>query len=188
MNITLGGRLNSNGEIVKPEGAKYYKRALKILKGYKTHLEFEDIPLEFYNDFVAYLNRKGLSLNTVGDNIKKLKAVMSSAMELGYHNNTAFKGKHFTKPGEDPDNIYLSIKELKQIQSLDLSGQKSLDKVRDLFLIGCYTGLRFSDFSKLTTRNIADGYLNVQQTKTGDNVVIPIHSVVKQIIEKHQGV
>ncbi len=183
-----GCRLYSNGKLIKPEAAKYYKRSLKILKEYNSNLDFEDITLEFYKDFVAYLNKKGFSLNTVGDNIKKLKAIMAASMELGYHKNNAFKGKYFTKPSEEADNIYLSLSELKEIQSLDLRTYPSLDNVRDLFLIGCYTGLRFSDFSKLSQKDIADGYITIQQSKTGGNVVIPIHSVVKEIIKKHNGI
>jgi hypothetical protein len=54
-------------------------------------------------------------------------------------------------------------------------------------LIGCFTGLRFSDFSRPSQQNITDGYTNIQQSKTGENVVIPIHNVVKEIIEKHNG-
>ena len=182
-----GSRLNSQGKVVKPEGAKYYKRALKILKEYKEQLEFEDITLEFYKGFVDHLNRKGLSLNTVGDNIKKLKAVMAAALELGYHKNTAFQGKYFGKPVEDADNIYLTTDELKEIQSLDLLGEPSLANVRDLFLVGCYTGLRFSDFSRLSLKNITDNYITIQQSKTGGNVVIPVHKVVREIILKHDG-
>jgi len=182
-----GSRLNSQGKVVKPEGAKYYKRALKILKEYKEHLEFEDITLEFYKDFVDHLNRKGLSLNTVGDNIKKLKAVMAAALELGYHKNTAFQGKYFGKPVEDADNIYLTADELKEIHLLDLSCEPSLANVRDLFLVGCYTGLRFSDFSRLSLKNITDNYITIQQSKTGGNVVIPVHKVVREIIVKHDG-
>lgn len=187
-NTTSGSRINSKGSVIKPEAAKYYKRALRILREYKSHLDFEDITLEFYKDFVAHLNKKGLSLNTVGDNIKKLKAVMAASMELGYHKNTDFKGKYFTKPSEEADNIYLSLVELEHIQSLDLADNRSWNNVRDLFLIGCYTGLRFSDFSKLGQQNIADGYITIQQTKTGENVVIPVHNVVKQIIKKHNGI
>ncbi|MEJ7823210.1 MAG: phage integrase SAM-like domain-containing protein [Chitinophagaceae bacterium] len=184
---TSGCRLNSKGKVIKPEAAKYYKRALRILKEYKSHLEFEDITLEFYKDFVAHLNKKGFSLNTVGDNIKKLKAVMAASLELGYHKNTAFKGKYFTKPAEEADNIYLSLTELNLIHSLDLSDKRTLENVRDLFLIGCYTGLRFSDFSKLAQQNIADGYITIQQTKTGEDVIIPVHNVIKKIIKKHDG-
>ncbi len=60
--------------------------------------------------------------------------------------------------------------------------------VRDLFLIGCYTGLRFSDFSKLAQQNIADDYITIQQTKTGEDVVIPVHNVIQKIIKKHNGI
>jgi Phage integrase SAM-like domain len=44
--------------------------------------------LEFYNDFVTHLNGRGFSVNTAGDNIRKLKAVMAAAMELDYHKNS----------------------------------------------------------------------------------------------------
>lgn len=182
-----GGRANSKGKVIKPDAAKYYKRALKILKEYKNNLEFEDITLEFYNDFISYLNEKRFSINTVGDNIKKLKAVMAAALELGYHKNTAFQGKYFTKPSEEADNIYLSVKELKEIEALSLSSKPSLDRVRDLFLVGCYTGLRFSDFSRLTPKNITDGYIEIEQSKTSEKVVIPVHSVIKKIILKYNG-
>jgi integrase len=182
-----GGRVNSKGKVIRTDAAKYYKTALKILKEYRNNLEFEDITLEFYNDFVSYLNGKGLSINTVGDNIKKLKAVMAAALELGYHKNTAFQGKYFTKPSEEADNIYLSIDELKEIETLDLSSKPSLDRVRDLFLIGCYTGLRFSDYSRLTPKNIANGFIEIEQLKTGERVVIPVHSIVKKIISKYNG-
>ena len=118
-----GGRLNSKGGIIRPGSAKFYRLSLKILKEYKRNLDYEDITLEFYNDFISHLNRKGFSVNTVGDNIKKLKAVMAAAMELGYHKNNAFQGKYFNKPSEEADNIYLSLKELKEIESINLSDQ-----------------------------------------------------------------
>src|ERR1017187_805580 len=182
-----GGRLNSKGSVIRPYTAKYYRRALKILKGFKPNIDYEDITLEFYNDFVSHLNNRGFSVNTVGDNIKKLKAVIGAAMELGYHNNKAFQSKYFNKPSEEADNIYLSEKELKDIELLNLLNKPHLDRVRDLFLVGCYTGLRFSDFSRLTKKNIADGFIEIQQSKTGDNVVIPVHSVIKRIIKKYKG-
>lgn len=182
-----GGRLTSKGKVIRPDAAKYYKRALKILREYKDNLDYEDITLEFYNDFISHLNGKGFSVNTVGDNIKKLKAVMGSAMELGYHKNNAFQGKYFNKPSEEADNIYLSTNELKEIEALNLTDNPHLDRVRDLFLVGCYTGLRFSDFSRLTPRNIADGFIEIEQSKTGGNVVIPVHSVIKKILKKYDG-
>ena len=183
-----GGRFTSSGKVVAPTAAKHYKTALKTLKEYGPNLNYNDITLEFYNDYIKHLNGKGLSLNTTGDHIKRLKSVMAASMEAGHHRNDKFKGKSFIKPGETADNIFLSISELKEIESVDLSTTPHLDRVRDLFLIGCFTGLRFSDYSRLTPANIADGFITIKQAKTGDNVVIPVHTIVKKIIKKYNGI
>jgi integrase len=88
---------------------------------------------------------------------------------------------------EDVDNIALSEADLKALEQLDLSSRPGLDRVRDQFLVGCYTGLRFSDFSRLTADNIRDGFIEITQQKTGKPVVIPIHQVVSDIIAKYEG-
>jgi integrase len=60
-----------------------------------------------------------------------------------------------------------------------------LAKARDLFLIGCWTGLRVSDYTELTKANIWGGFIHVRQTKTKDPVTIPIHPVTQAILEKY---
>jgi len=61
-----------------------------------------------------------------------------------------------------------------------------LARVRDLFLIGCYTGLRFSDLSKLNKDNITvDNTINITTLKTNQKVIVPIHPITKQIFEKY---
>ena len=55
-------------------------------------------------------------------------------------------------------------------------------------MIGCRTGLRYSDYSDLKPHNFTnDGYLERIQSKTKDKVVIPIHPRVKFLIEKYNG-
>ncbi len=49
---------------------------------------------------------------------------------------------------------YLNAVELDAIATLDLSNNSRLDRIRDLFLIGCHTGLRFSDYSQLRPENL----------------------------------
>ena len=70
---------------------------------------------------------------------------------------------------------------------MNLSDNKRLETVRDLFLIGCYTGLRYSNYSTLKPEQIKDGYIRIIQAKTGDPVVVPIHSIVEKIISKYNG-
>ncbi len=180
-----GGRITKKGKVVAPESSKQYKVALNNLKDFNPNLNFNDITQDFYDEYLKYLNRKGLALNTIGDQIKKLKAVMAAALIGGHHRNECFK--NFIKPSEDATNVYLSLNELKEIENLNLVSNPSYDRVRDLFLIGCFTGLRYSDFSRLTAQHIADGYFTIEQQKTGKEVVIPLHSVVNKIIAKYNG-
>ncbi|MEO9146195.1 MAG: phage integrase SAM-like domain-containing protein [Ginsengibacter sp.] len=185
LQTACGGRITKKGKVVAPESAKQYRVALNNLKEFNANLNYNDITQDFYNGYLKFLNKKGKALNTIGDQIKKLKAVMAAAMMGGHHKNEAFK--NFIKPSEEADNIYLSEKELKEIENLNLASNPAYDKVRDLFLIGCYSGLRYSDFSRLTSQHIADGYFTIEQLKTGKTVSIPLHSVVKKIIAKYDG-
>ena len=147
---------------------------------------FEDINLDYYLGFVDFLKSKGYSLNTIGARIKGLKLFMNEAYERDLHNNLDFKKKRFNKPHEETNAVYLNLDELQRISDHDFSKCPKLDRVRDIFLIGCYTGLRFSDLSQLHTDNIeANGTITIKTQKTGKTVVIPIHPVVRQILDKY---
>lgn len=180
-----GSRISRKGSVISPDAAKFYRTALGRLKEFNPNLNYNDITPEFYNEYLKFLNKKGLALNTIGDQIKKLKAVMEDAFKAGHHRNEEYK--NFIKPTEEAENIYLSTQELIDLEKLDLSFNPGYERVRDLFLVGCYTGLRYSDFSRLTSQHIADGFFTIQQQKTGKEVVIPLHSVVKKILKKYDG-
>ncbi|WP_423130635.1 site-specific integrase [Gaoshiqia sp. Z1-71] len=82
----------------------------------------------------------------------------------------------------------MNEKELDILYNLDLVENKRLDRIRDLFLVGAWTGCRFSDFSTIGPDQITNGFLYVQQAKTGAKVVIPLHPVVKAILQKYNGI
>lgn len=112
---------------------------------------------------------------------------MNEATERGLNTNLSFKGKRFVTVRENSDSVYLSEGEIKEIEKLDLSKNKRLETVRDLFLIGCYTGLRYSDYSILKPEQIKEGFIETTQIKTGDTIVIPVHTTVKRIIDQYNG-
>jgi integrase len=180
-------------QIKAPATIKAYQNILNYLENYceekRCKLDFDNIDLAFYNSFINYLTvTKKLAQNTIGNKIKNLKVIMNEATERGLNKNIDFKNKRFKKVSEDTDKIYLSTTELNTIYSLDLSKKRRLEKVRDLFILGCYTGLRFSDFTQLKKENIIDGNkIKIRTQKTNDNVVIPVHSYVKEILEKYDG-
>ncbi|MGH2642828.1 MAG: phage integrase SAM-like domain-containing protein [Chitinophagaceae bacterium] len=185
-----GGRIDpKTGKPVGKAICLKYETTLNHLKEFdniwERRLDFDTIDLEFHADYLEYLSSKGLSQNTQGDHIKCIKAVLGEATEKKVNTNLVFQSRYFTKPSEESEGIFLNEEELREIQSLELPGY--LDKVRDMFLIGAFTGLRFSDFSILETRNIYNGFINIRQQKTGDKVVIPVHKTVQMIIDKYSG-
>jgi integrase len=148
---------------------------------------FNDITLDFYFDFHTYLVNEKLSTNTIGKRIAILKTIMREATERGLNTNLSFQSKRFKVTREKTENIYLNESELMEIYKLDLSKNKKLNRVRDLFLVGCYTGLRFSDLSVLSNQNIKDNFIEIETQKTRESVAIPLHPIVRNIIDKHKG-
>ena len=113
------------------------------------HLRFDEIDRTVYDGFVSFMENKGECPNTIGGRIKKLKALMNRARIIdNLHDNVLYLG--FNPIGEDVDVIYLTEDELKRIYELKLEGEKAfLVKYRDIFLFGCYTGMRGSDLLKV---------------------------------------
>jgi integrase len=175
---------------------KVYNTLVKHLTEFsvarKYPLTFDSITLEFYENFKDYiLNEKKLLTNTFGKQIRTLKSFLNLATEKGVNTNNAFKGRLFKSPQENITHIYLTTDEIDLIYKADVKEKKYLDRVRDLFLIGCHTGLRFSDFTQLKEENLEQtksGFvLNVKTKKTNERVVIPMKPVVKEIWDKYEG-
>lgn len=189
------------------DGTRLTKKGKKIsittIKGYKTtrnHLidfqefsrkkvDFENIDLKFYKEFVSYFNKKNYSTNTIGKNVKNLKVFMREATKRGVNTNLKFQDEDFRVIEEETDQIYLNEKELLKLYELDLSNNKRLDNVRDLFIIGCYTGLRFADLVHICPENFIknETRIKIDTIKTGETVIIPLHWTIKEILIKHNG-
>ncbi len=165
-----------------------YHITINSLKEFNPSLDWNDINLEFYDKYLQFLKNQELAKNTIADRIKVLKTLCNAALERKIHNNTDFKSKGFKKETEPSLNIYLSEAELSEIYKLDLSKKPHLDRVRDMFLIGCWTGCRFSDLQKVSLDNIENDYIKIEQQKTEKRVVIPLHPVVRIILNKYNGI
>ena len=84
---------------------------------------------------------------------------------------------------------YVPTEQIRKLEHLNLSGME--DKVRDAFLIGCYTGLRFSDITTLRQEHIKDGWIVKKMIKTGFIVELPIKELfggkMMLLLEKYNG-
>ncbi len=172
---------------------KEYKTTQKYLYSFADHIgqkfDFIDIDMEFYNNYLDFMQtEKNLNNNTIGKRIRTLKAILNQATEDGQNQYAKYKSKRFKAFSEDVENVYLNKQELMQLYDYDLSYKPYLERVRDLFIVACHTGLRFSDLHKIKADDIVDSILFTNQTKTGDCVEIPIHNVVYEILNKYNGV
>jgi len=149
---------------------------------------FSDIDMDFYNNFTSLLRDVGLQTNTVGKKIQTLKIFLNAATEDGINEHYKYKSKNFKAVTEEADTIALSIDEVQQFYEYDLSNRPGLERVRDLFIIACWTGLRYSDLDQITPDRIEDGLLLVKQTKTQGKVWIPLHPIVNEILDKYNGI
>lgn len=180
---------------------KQYKTTLNHLREHeKRHgkLKFKDIDLEFFRKFQI----GEYSANYKGNLVKNIKAFMSHSNKELNHGCEEYKKLPYEK--EETTQVYLSLEELKRLRNLDLSWEVILDRypgldnrrisqkiaslttIRDRFLIGAFTGLRVSDFSRLSEVNIDGNKIRIEPYKGGKNleVIIPIHPVVRDILEK----
>lgn len=186
-------RINpTTGKNVSLNTIKAYKTSLRKLRDFSKYrnaeFDFRDIDLDFYNEYTDYLSQTiNQSTNTIGKEIKTLKTFLNAANELGLTQQQAYKRKSFKVVSEDSEAVYLNESELSQLYSLDLTDNKRLEQVRDLFLVGCWTGCRFSDLTTISNDNIKDNTIEFEQQKTGNKVVIPFHAVVKAIWNKYNG-
>lgn len=190
---TEGSRLTKNGKRFRPVTIKGYRTTLNHLLNYQKEkgllLDFTNIDLKFYGELTQHFHRHNYSMNTIGKHIKNLKVFMKEAYNRGITDNTIFQNENFRVVEEETDQIYLNDNELQLIYQLDLSDIIRLDRTRNLFIVGCYTGLRFSDLKQLRPENFinSETQLKIKTQKTGEPVIIPLHWTIKEILKKYSG-
>jgi hypothetical protein len=195
--------------LINERTKKKYRTLINVLEEYMEHkklndLTFDQIDMVFFEQFVIYLqnrkifkkpnrrdemNKRTLSTNAISKYIKTLKTLLEVAKEKGINKNLHYKNPRFNITEVVTDKIYLTQKEIDKLYLLDLSKNKKLEQVRDCFLIGCYTALRYSDFSRLQKTNKYSNdkgdFIKVQMYKEKRPVVIPLAYVVEKILDKY---
>ena len=200
-------RINpATGKKISGRTIQKYETVFTVLqefaKEYHRKLDFETIDLEFYDRFTEYLTHKkkldkdgnvvdaGFSANNVGKYVQTLKTFLNEATAKKINVKTEYQSRRFKVYKEPADNVYLTESELQTILDLDLSEDSRLERVRDLFIVGCWTGFRFSDMVNLHADNIgSDNYIRIEQYKTGagGKVVIPCHPSIKVVLNRYGG-
>lgn len=191
-------------EYIKSKQRKVGRATLTVYGNVKSHLlafetyrqekiTFDSFDFAFYENFVDYLTFEhihlrrqtvltGLRLNTIGKTIKHLRGFIKDRVKrkiIPPIDLTDFK-----IPEEESDAIYLSHDEIGKIYQTDLTDYPQLLEYRDLFVLACLTGLRFSDFSNLKPEDLQKDMLYKKQEKSDHWVVIPLREEAKLIFTR----
>ena len=176
------GRIKNGAENYTLNTCKVWSNFLGILKRFIQISPFtwKDINKALADRFVSFMEKNGYMVTSINKYIICFKAMIQNAMDQELHNNLialrAFSKKKIQETDKAKE-IYLTKTELQALYEMPLEGLK--DKVRDVFLVGCYTCQRFSDYARLEQENFtktAKGtkVVRIVQEKTGNDVVIPI--------------
>ena len=162
---------------------------------------FDSLGVQFFEDFVKFLEiNKDYKISSIRTQIKHLRAIINKAYIKKVHSNIDHKGFKIgdAVKTEKIVNVYLTPAELDRIwrctfkdhlktKDRDRLFSKELEAVRDSFIVGCFTGLRFSDWGKMRNDLIENDIIKITSQKTGEEAEIPVHRYVKAVLKKYNG-
>lgn len=193
--VQLDDYIKTKSRKVSPAMLKVYKilknRLLAFQKFRKKKITFGCFDFNFYEAFVSFLTYdyiqmrkktvvRGLKLSSMGSCIKQLRIFLRDRVRRKII--APIDLSDFKILDEETDAIYLTVQEIRTMYNLDLSEHPHLKRFRDLFVLGAFTGLRFSDFSNIKPEDIRKGMLYKKQGKSDHWVVIPLRPEAAEIL------
>ena len=168
------------------------RRLMLFCEEERLGLVWELFNTRFEERFTAWMQDKEYSANTIASQYSIAKVWLTEAETEGL-----ITDKHFhrwTTKCHDVENIYLTEEEIERIYRLDFSSEElrsqidhrqRIEETRDMFVVACWTGLRFGDWKNLSNVEINGNMMTVHTKKTNNTVIIPLHPFVKEVYEKY---
>ena len=168
---------------------------LELLQEFKKEVLFTDLTFEFVSSFDNYLQSKGYHLNTIAKHMKHLKRYINVAINKEYMDIQKYAFRKYKIKSIEGSHTHLAPEELHKFENLQLTGRYTrLQKTKDAFLFCCYAGLRYSDFTNLTSANIVEfhqeTWIIYKSVKTGMEVRLPLYLLFEgkgiQILQRYK--
>lgn len=155
---------------------------------------FDERFAQLFTDW-AYTS-KNYRQNTIPATFSVLKVWLNAAKAEKLIERDDYK--NYVSKSTDVDNIYLTKEEIERMYRLDIpsliskgeiDAKSQIEITRDLFVIGCWTGLRRSDLNRLEKAlfDIKKETITIITEKTSEKVSIPMHSFIKELYQKYDG-
>ena len=160
------------------------------LTNFREGLTFEFFDERGLNDYVGYLRDvKEMRNTTIGKQLSFLKWFLRWAYKKGVHQNNAYDSYKPKLKSTQKKIIFLTWDELNRLREFKIPFNKqALERVRDVFLFQCFTGLRYSDVFNLHRSDIKGDHIEVTTVKTSDSLIIELNNHSKAILDKYKDV
>ncbi|KAA6313153.1 Tyrosine recombinase XerC, partial [termite gut metagenome] len=184
-------------DFVKERGAKndWTTSTYEKFASVKNHLLAFDKDIQFNDwnefrltDYVNYLrSEKKMRNSTIDNQLDFLRWFLRWAVERGYSENRAFDTFKPKLKTTQKKVIFLTWEELNRLRDYPIpETKKYLERVRDVFLFCCFTGLRYSDVFNLRRSDVKSGHIEVTTVKTADSLTIELNNHSKTILDKYK--
>ena len=160
------------------------------LMNFRDGLTFDFFDEKGLNDYVTYLRDvKEMRNSTIGKQLSFLKWFLRWAFKKGVHQNNAYDSYKPKLKSTQKKIIFLTWDELNRLREFKTpSNKQALERVRDVFLFQCFTGLRYSDVFNLRSSDIKGDHIEVTTVKTSDSLIIELNNHSKAILDKYKDV
>lgn len=211
--VTAGTIKNYKGFMVKMQ--EYQQKRKRII-------DWDDLTFDFYRDYKQFFIEQQYSPNTIARHIKNMKTMLYAAKDLHLTTRDDFTSKQWSADREDVENVYIPEGRLQELYRFDMTDyqqmkqrveryakdetekkavihalqrdiyRKKLTEARDIFVMGCLTGQRISDYKRISEEMIETiqgdrEFVHLVQVKTGKDVYVPYNDMIREILEKYDG-
>jgi integrase len=161
----------------------------KVLYEFDFEMRFEKFNEEYISSYQKFLEDKDHKNSTISKELAALKWFLKWAKRKGYNKFSEFELFKPKIKNIQKKIIFLNQSELKKLREFEIPEEnKNLEKIRDIFLFQCFTGLRYSDVFNLKKANIRENYIEVTTLKTSENLIIELNKLSKNILEKYKDI
>lgn len=160
------------------------------IKNFRSELSFDFFDEEGLTEYVQYLREvREMRNSTIGKQLSFLKWFLRWSFKQGMHSNNAYDAFKPKLKDTQKKIIFLTWEELNKLREFKIPPTKqALERVRDVFLFQCFTGLRYSDVFNLRRSDIKGDHIEVTTVKTSDSLIIELNDHSRAILEKYKEV
>ncbi|GAA4054358.1 site-specific integrase [Hymenobacter glaciei] len=184
---TFSNWIENRGLTQSPNTVRTYRTCLRHLRDMQRieryAIDFDTVSHGFGEKFARYLlTKRNLIDSVINKNLFRIKHFLVWAQENGYP--VVVEPKQFRWQHQEPEILTLTRAEVQRLADLDLNTHPTLDNARALFLIGVYTGLRFSDVAALKPEHVQPDRLRLTTQKTRTTLTVPVRPEAQPLLAR----